>query len=130
LNVKFKYLSQWVKRRREIAKIYDKGLNRIPEIKLPPAPDADTKYFDVCQNYVIKAQDRDALFEFLKENGVETLIKDPIANHQHPKLGLFHFQLPLTEKLAKEVISLPIYPELTQEQVEYVINSIQKFYAQ
>ena len=129
LNVKFKYVSKWIERRREIAKIYNRGLDDIPEVKLPPAPDTDLKYFDIYQNYVIKAQRRDDLFRSLKENGVETLIKDPIANHQHPKLGLLHFKLPLTEKLAKEIISLPMYSELTNEQVEYVINCVKDFYS-
>jgi len=59
---------------------------------------------------------------------VETLIKDPIANHKQPGLGLSHFQLPLTEKLAEEVISLPMYPELAQEQIEYTIECVRKFY--
>ncbi len=128
LNVKFKHLPEWIKRRREIAEIYNKGLSNIAEVKLPPAPNSDERYFDVYQNYVLKAQKRDELFNFLKEKGVETLIKDPIANHHQPNLGLSHFQLPYTEQLAKEVISLPMYPELIQEQIEYVINSIREFY--
>ena len=129
LNVKFKYLPEWIKRRREIAKIYNEGLSEISQVKLPPAPDAEPRYFDVYQNYVLKAQKRDELFKFLKEKGVETLIKDPIAIHHHPNLGLSHFRLPYTEKLAKEVISLPIYPELTAEQIEYVIDCIKEFYS-
>jgi dTDP-4-amino-4,6-dideoxygalactose transaminase len=59
---------------------------------------------------------------------VETLIKDPVPLHFHKPLGLSHFQLPFTEQLAKEVISLPMYPELTNEQVEYVINCVKEFY--
>lgn len=128
LNVKFKYLPAWIKRRREVAEIYDKGLSDIKKTKLPPAPDSDSRRFDVYQNYVLKAQKRDKLFQFLKENGVETLIKDPIPNHWHKELGLSHFHLPYTEQLAKEVISLPMYPELTDSQVEYVIECIQEFY--
>ena len=129
LNVKFKYLPEWIKRRREIAKIYNEGLSEISQVKLPPAPDAEPRYFDVYQNYVLKAQKRDELFDFLKEKGVETLIKDPIAVHHQPNLGLSHFKLPYTEELAKEVISLPIYPELTQEQIDYVMNCVREFYA-
>ncbi len=129
LNLKFKYLPEWIKRRREIAVLYDKGLSDIAEIKLPPAPDTDERYFDVYQNYVLKVQKRDELHNFLKERGVETLIKDPIANHRHPNLGLSHFQLPYSEKLAKEVISLPMYPELTQEQIEYVVGCLKEFYS-
>jgi len=128
LNVKFKYLPGWIKRRREIAKIYNDGLSNISEIKLPPAPDSDEKHFDIYQNYVLKAEKRDELFKFLKENGVETLIKDPVPNHWQKGLNLSHFKLPYTEQLAKEVISLPMYPELTDEQVEYTINSVKDFY--
>ncbi|GAH14119.1 unnamed protein product, partial [marine sediment metagenome] len=116
------------KRRREIAKTYDNGLSDISEIRLPPTPSSDPKYFDIFQNYVLKAQKRDELFSFLKEKGVETLIKDPIAVHRHSNLGLSHFQLPYTEQLAKEVISLPIYPELTNDQIECVIYYIRSFF--
>lgn len=146
LNVKFKHLPEWIERRREIAKIYNIGLADIKDIKLPPAPGSDTssakrdegkkrtqfsspeRYFDVFQNYVLRAQKRDELFNFLKERGVETLIKDPVANHKQPGLGLSHFNLPVSEQLAKEVLSLPIYPELRDEQIKYVINYVKEFY--
>jgi len=128
LNVKFKYIQKWIKRRREIAKIYNDGLSKIPEIKPPPVPDTDPRFFDVYQNYVLRVPKRDELFNFLKEESVETLIKDPIPNHFHKNLGLSHFHLPNTEHFAKEVISLPMYPELTNKQVEYVIEAIHKFY--
>jgi len=129
LNVKFKYLPKWIKRRREISDIYNKGLSNTLEIKLPPSPNSDKRYFDIYQNYVIRAQKRNALFEFLKRRGVETIIKDPIPNHWHKYLGLSHFRLPFTEKIAKEVVSLPMYPELTNAQIDYVIDCIKKFYA-
>ncbi len=128
LNVKIKYLPKWIKRRRELAEIYTKNLSALSGLKLPPAPDANPEYFDVYQNYVLKAQKRDELFEFLKEKGVETLIKDPIPNHWHKGLSLSHFQLPYTEQLAKEVISLPLYPELTNKQAEYVMECLKDFY--
>ena len=128
LNVKLKYLPEWIKRRREIAKIYNEGLAEIQKIKLSPSPDSNSEHFDVFQNYVLRAEKRDKLFKYLKENGVETLIKDPVPNHWQKGLGLFHFKLPYTEQLAKEVISLPMYPELTEEQVKYTINSIRNFY--
>ncbi len=128
LNVKFKYLPKWIEKRREIAEIYNNGLSEIFGIELPPAPNSDEKHFDVFQNYVIRAEKRDELFKYLKEKGVETLIKDPIPNHWQKELGLSHFELPYTEQLAKKVISLPMYPELTKEQVEYTINYIKDFY--
>ena len=127
LNIKIKHLPEWIKRRREIADMYNNGLKDIKEIKLPSAPQ-DISHFDVFQNYVLRAKQRDKLFGFLKEKGVETLIKDPIPNHWHENLNLSHFKLPVTEELAKEVTSLPMYPELTNEQVEYVIDSVKDFY--
>lgn len=60
---------------------------------------------------------------------METLIKDPIAVHHHPNLGLSNFNLPYTEKLVREVISLPMFPELTNSQIEYVINCVKEFYS-
>ncbi len=128
LNIKLKYFPQWIEKRREIASIYNKDLSDIKSIKLPPAPNSDEKHFDNFQNYVLKAERRNELAAFLKENGVETLIKDPIANHKQPGLGLSHFNLPYSEKLADEVISLPIYPELTNEDVEFVAKTVREFY--
>lgn len=129
LNVKFKYLPRWLERRREIAGIYAEGLKEVLQIKLPVSPGSDPKYYDVFQNYVLRAEKRDELFNFLKEKGVETLIKDPLPLHHHPKLGLSRFQLPFTEQLAKEVISLPMYPELTNHEIQYVIECLKEFYS-
>jgi len=128
LSVKLKYLPRWIERRRKIAKIYNEGLSNIPEVKVPPSPDSDSRYFDIYQNYVLKAPKRDELFAFLKEKGVETLIKDSIPTHWQKGLNLSKFHLPNSEKLAKEVISLPMYPELTNEQINYVINCVREFY--
>ncbi len=126
LNVKIKYLPDWLKRRRQIAENYNKRLSGVEGIKLPP--DSDKDHYDVFQNYVLRAEKRNELYEFLKERGVETLMKDPVANHKQDGLNLFHFKLPLTEKLADEVISLPMYPELEDGQVDYVIKAVKDFY--
>lgn len=147
LNVKFKYLPEYINKRRKIAEIYAQGLVNIKGVKLPSAPGSDTslakrdkgkkrtqfsspeKYFDNFQNYVLRVEKRDELAAFLKERGVETLVKDPVANHKQPGLGLSHFNLPFSEQLAGEVISLPMYPELQDEQIEYVINCVKEFYS-
>lgn len=128
LNVKLKYLPLWIRRRREIAAIYCQELKSIPEIKLPPPPEENGDYYDVYQNFVIRAKNRDRLRDYLTKNGIETLIKWEIPNHLQPGLKLDKFKLPLTERLSKEVISLPIYPELTNRQIKYVIKTIKKFY--
>ncbi|MBC7074434.1 DegT/DnrJ/EryC1/StrS family aminotransferase, partial [Candidatus Parcubacteria bacterium] len=113
LNVKLKHLPKWIKRRREIAKIYHEGLKDIEYIKLPPPPTETGPHFDVFQNYVIRAQKRDELEKYLQKNGIETMVKWRIPNHKQKSLKILHkFHLPMTEKISKEVLSLPIYPEL------------------
>lgn len=121
LNVKMKHLLEWISKRKEIAKEYNRGLENISNIKLPSKE-------GVFQNYVIRAERRNELHQFLKDNGIETLIKDPVCNHLQNGLNLSHFKLPFSEQLAEEVISLPMYPELTQEQVQYVISKVKEFY--
>jgi dTDP-4-amino-4,6-dideoxygalactose transaminase len=128
LNVKLKYLPKWIERRREIARIYHEELSDMTEVKLPPPPNTTTPYYDVYQNYVIRVKDRDNLAKFFEKNGVETMVSWRIPNHLHPALNLNHFSLPETEKLSKEVISLPMYPELSDEQAQFVIQVIHDFY--
>ena len=127
LDVKLKHLPQWIERRRELAKLYEDGLSAIPEIKTPPPPQQG-RYFDVYQNYVVRAQERDRLVKYLNEQGVETLISWPKPTHHHKRLGLGHFHLPKTEQISNEVLSLPMYPELSDEQVDYVAEAIRSFY--
>jgi len=128
LDIKLRYLPGWIKRRRDIARMYEKGLGRIKGLKLPPAADAEDGHFDVYQNYVIRSGKRDRLHAFMKEKGVETLISWPKPNHSHPNLGLSKFKLPATEKLSRTVLSLPMFPELPDEDVRYVIDAIKEFY--
>jgi dTDP-4-amino-4,6-dideoxygalactose transaminase len=128
LNVKFKHIPKWIERRREIARTYHEGLSDIAEVKLPPPPVTTGSYYDVYQNYVIRIKNRDGLVEFLEKNGVETIISWRIPNHLQTALNLNRFNLPKTEKLSNEVVSLPMYPELTDEQVHYVIDVIHDFY--
>jgi len=127
LDVKLKYLPDWIKRRREIAAMYHNGLKNLDTITLPPVPVPAGDYFDVFQNYVIRTQKRDRLFGFLQEKGIETLISWPTPTHHHPSLQLSHFRLPVTEKISKEVLSLPLYPEISDENIACVIETIKTF---
>jgi dTDP-4-amino-4,6-dideoxygalactose transaminase len=127
LNMKFNYFEPWIKRRREVAKMYDGGLSDIPELALPPRSNSD--YFDVYQNYVIRTEQRDKLLAHLQKSGVEVLISWRVPMHRQKALGLSHFKLPMTERISAEVISLPMYPELTDEEVEFVIEAVRQFFA-
>lgn len=126
LNMKFNHFDQWVKRRREIARMYDDGLSGVGDITTHPRSNDD--YFDVYQNYVIRSKHRDALVKHLRDSGVEVLISWPIPLHKQKALGLEHFNLPKTEQISAEVVSLPMYPELTSDEVEYVISAIKSFF--
>jgi dTDP-4-amino-4,6-dideoxygalactose transaminase len=128
LNVKLKYLPKWIERRRELASLYHEGLSDLSQLKLPPPPQTNGCFYDVYQNYVLRAQDRDSLVSYLRKNGVETLISWPKPLHHHEALGLSHFHLPKTEDMSKEVLSLPIYPELSEEKANYVIKTIREYY--
>jgi len=126
LNMKFNYFEQWIKRRRTIAGMYDAGLLGIPG--LIPHPVSDGDFFDVYQNYVIRHERRDDLVAHLRNSGIEVLISWQKPVHQQKALGLDHFNLPVTERISAEVISLPMYPELTDEEVQYVIEAVKKFF--
>jgi len=128
LNVKLKYLPDWLETRREIARKYQDGLKGIDGLVLPPAPTESGPYYDVFQNYVIRSDRRDELNAFLRNEGIETLISWPKPNHSHPNLHLDHFKLPETEKLCRTVVSLPMFPELKNEEIQYVIDAVNRFY--
>ena len=128
LDVKLKHLPEWIKRRRELASLYHQGLSDLQELKLPPPPRSNDRFFDVYQNYVIRAKERDRLVTYLRKESIEILVSWPKPMHHHEALGLKHFHLPKTEQISDEVISLPMYPELSDEQVEIVIRSIYDFY--
>jgi dTDP-4-amino-4,6-dideoxygalactose transaminase len=127
LNVKLKYLPRWIERRREIAGIYQQKLSGIPGLTLPPPPQ-DGRYNDVFTNYAVLSASRDKLVSHLQASGVETIVSWPRPMHHHPALGLGHFRLPRTEKISREVVSIPMYPEMSNEQVDYVIKSVCSFY--
>jgi len=137
LDIKLKYLPQWLKRRKEIANLYREKLSDVKEISLPHFD--DDRFDDVFQNYVIRAERRDELKKYLDDNElVETMISWPQPTYTEPLMietkSRWRFGnpnatfLPETEKICKEVISLPMYPELTDEDIEFVAKSIRDFY--
>ncbi len=111
-----------------MAALYEKGLAGLTQIKLPPPPQKTGKYFDVYQNYVIRTVDRDKLVDYLRKSGVEILISWPIPMHRQKALDLGHFSLPETESISREVLSLPLYPELSDDEAAYVLASIHDFF--
>ena len=127
LNVKMQYLDNAIKRRCEIAGMYEDGLHDIEcGVRLPPPP-SHWQYHDAFQNYVIQCKDRDTLKWHLEQNGIETLISWQTPNHKQPGLQ-FSLNLPVTEKVSAEVLSLPCYPELLDDEVAHVIKATRSFF--
>lgn len=129
LDFKLTLLPQWIERRRAIARIYDRKLSGLDKLKLPPPPQDDGLSHDVFQNYEIEAEQRNELAKHLNENGIEVMLPwGGKGVHQFEALGLGHFKLPRTEEFFRRSLMLPLYPELPDEQVEYVSNAIRTFY--
>ncbi len=126
LNFKLRYLPGWIARRREIAETYRRGLSGLEGLKLPHYD--DPRYFDVYQNYVVRSARRDALVAHLDKRGVGTLVSWPKPNHRQTPLKLDHFNLPMTERISREVVSLPMNTELTDDEVSYVVKSVCEFF--
>lgn len=126
LDMKFRYFNKSIEQRREIAKKYDEGLAGIEG--LVPHPVSNDDYFDVYQNYVIRCKERDNLAAFLRNFGVEVLVSWPKPLHKQEALALSHFNLPRTDRLSAEVVSLPMYPELSDEEVALVIETVRRFF--
>jgi dTDP-4-amino-4,6-dideoxygalactose transaminase len=128
LNYRMKNYDTIVKRRREIAQQYDQYLSQIEELVLPPKQKVDGNHFDVYQNYEIESQNRDGLKEYLKNNGIGTLVQwGGTAVHQHKELG-FTENLPYTESLFEKMLMLPLNMSITDEEIKIVSNTIQEFY--
>ena len=129
LKFKLQFYDDEVARRREIAALYDANLRDIPQLKLPPSPEENLDHFDVYQNYEIEADDRDNLQRYLKDRGIGTILQwGGMVVHQFSKLDVVNRDLPVTEKLTKSFLMLPLNTVLENEAVEYVCENIRKFY--
>lgn len=113
--------------RRNIAKKYMLELSQLP-IVLPKGLQNDNKYYDVYNSFVIRVKDRDNLYKFLLENGIEVFVHMAKPLSEHLSLGLDGSNLLANKEICNEIISLPIYPELKDEEVNYVISKIKAFY--
>lgn len=131
LTVKLPHLSTWSENRRKNASYYTEKLNKAVGEHVSTPVELDGNYH-VFHQYTLRVQKRDELQAFLKEQGVATMIYYPIPLHLQPvfkELGYTEGDLPETEKAAQEALSLPMFPELKQEQQDYVIEKIAEFYS-
>jgi dTDP-4-amino-4,6-dideoxygalactose transaminase len=135
LNCKLPYIEEWNTRRKEIALKYECDLRDY--VMTPPCPDAsmDMIFEDIYAYYVIRIETRDELAAFLKAQEIETMVYLSVPNHMQEGIfrkedfctGYYHESLEISKQLSKECLCLPMYPELTDDQVDYVIEKVREF---
>ncbi|MGL5317461.1 MAG: DegT/DnrJ/EryC1/StrS family aminotransferase [Bacteroidales bacterium] len=124
LNVKLQHIDKDNEMRREIAHRYTNGICH-PSITTPEATNGENHVYHL---YVIRTEARDALRDFLLDKGIQTLIHYPVPPHRQQCYSeLQKWNLPITEKLSKEILSLPISPVMNRSDIDYVINTVNCF---
>jgi dTDP-4-amino-4,6-dideoxygalactose transaminase len=142
LRVKLRYLDRWTRARQACAALYDRLLAEAglaatgkvyPEKQHPVVvPHRAARRTHVFNQYVVRALERDPLRAFLAEEGVGTEIYYPEALHLQEcfaEWGGRPGEFPEAERAAREVLALPLYPELSEEQQRYVVNAVARFYS-
>jgi len=129
LNVKLTHLDSWTRRRQENAAFYDAAFRaaRVPGLTTPMARPG---YRHIYNQYVIRVPHRDRLRKHLAECGVGTEIYYPVPLHLQACFAYLDYRagdLPESERAARETVALPVYPELSREQLEHVANSVVGF---
>jgi dTDP-4-amino-4,6-dideoxygalactose transaminase len=125
LGAKLPHLEAWTEARRSHARLYNELLSDAGVA----TPFESENVRHVYHLYVIRTARRDAMLQRLKDKGIDAGIHYPIPVHRQPvylKLGYGDVSLPITEKTAAEILSLPMYPELRREQIEYVAQAVRE----
>lgn len=127
LNVKLQFLESWNEKRRQYAALYDPLFAGSP-VKTPRI---ESNNVCIYHQYTVTVPERDKLQKYLADNGIGSAIFYPKPLHLQDcfsDLGYRQGDMPVAEKLCHEVLSLPVYPELTPEQIEYTAETVLKFY--
>lgn len=128
LGVKLRHLERWTEGRRRVAKRYRELLAEVAQVKLPQEmPYAKHVY----HLFEIRVRDREALAQYLKDCGIDTGLHYPMPLHlqeAYQYLGYKEGDFPVAEKCCKEILSLPIYAEMTEEEIQHVAGKIGEFY--
>jgi dTDP-4-amino-4,6-dideoxygalactose transaminase len=128
LNFFFQDYDKTVKRRRYIADLYYKNLKDLDKLTLPPSTYSDGNHFDIYQNYEVECNRRDELRMYLSDKGVGTLIQwGGKAVHEFKDLG-FTQSLPVTERIMRNSLLLPLNMTISDAEVKYVCDCIRSFY--
>lgn len=127
LNVKLKYLKKRLEQKRKIAAEYNRALTKLSWLEIQEVPDFCEPSFYV---YTIRTKEKEELKKFLSQNGIDTGVYYPYSLHFQPSLEFLGYKkgdFPVAERTAASVLSLPLYPEMSKIEVQYVIQKIKKF---
>ena len=127
LDVKMKYIEEWTMKRQQNAAIYTNMLSEIEGVETPKVIEGVESVFHL---YVIQTDNRDALRNYLKEYGIDTGLHYPTPLHlqeAYRHLGYGQGDFPVAERAAKRILSLPMFPELIEDQIIYVCGKIKDF---
>lgn len=128
LNVKLNYLNSYTEKRQEIAKVYDAELGKIEGLIIPQRSTNSTHVFHQYTLRVLNNQ-RDQLKSYLYDKGIPSMIYYPMpVHHQVAYQNILHSDLKISEQLSKEVLSIPIHTELSDEEIQYICDSINRFF--
>ncbi len=128
LGAKLKHLPSWTRARRDNAAHYDSAFADLPEV-ITPAVGAENQH--VYHQYTLRTRERDGLRAYLTERGIATGVYYPVPLHLQPcfrALGYRPGSLPVSETLAEQVVSLPVYPELGADRRDLVVSGVRGFY--
>jgi dTDP-4-amino-4,6-dideoxygalactose transaminase len=129
LRIKLKHLDAWNRRRQSIAKLYREALQGVGDLELPHDPGGQCHVYHL---FVVRTARRDDLRKHLKSSGVNAGLHYPIPPHLQKldiDFGWKKGEFPVTEECSRTVLSLPIAPELTDDQVHYACEQVRKFFA-
>jgi dTDP-4-amino-4,6-dideoxygalactose transaminase len=128
LSVKLRHLPDWTRRRCQLAAAYRRALSSVPEVTtVQELPGSEPVY----HLFVIECDRRDELQDALKRDGIGAGVHYPVPLHLQPALAYLGYReggFPVSERLARRILSLPLYPELTEEQLSFVASRVAAFF--
>jgi dTDP-4-amino-4,6-dideoxygalactose transaminase len=128
LSVKLRHLDDWHKARRDNAAYYDQRFADVAEVTTPPITEGNASIYN---QYVVRVADRDGLQQHLQQSGIGSAVYYPLPLHLQPcfkHLGHGEGDFPIAEQASREVIALPVFPELTRQQQDRVVDVVSGYY--
>jgi dTDP-4-amino-4,6-dideoxygalactose transaminase len=138
LKVKLGYLDRWTALRQRHAELYerlfrDAGLADEKKVRLPKAvyKEAGVAHYHIYNQFVIGVSERDQLQSHLKTKGIGTEVYYPVPLHRQECLSTFGYRegdFPIAERACRELLALPVYPELNEDQQHYVVDTVKEWF--